>query len=84
MPMMVINLGGEMMYILQQRLVAQNIPHDKVDSDWPIIHRYRGLPCSSKCTKFIHAGNFDFLSQAVKVVADIVRTMYNSKFIQVK
>eukprot|EP00287_Rhodomonas_sp_CCMP768_P011480 CAMPEP_0196731550 /NCGR_PEP_ID=MMETSP1091-20130531/11231_1 /TAXON_ID=302021 /ORGANISM="Rhodomonas sp., Strain CCMP768" /LENGTH=379 /DNA_ID=CAMNT_0042074691 /DNA_START=11 /DNA_END=1150 /DNA_ORIENTATION=- len=48
MPLMVINLGGEMMYILEQRLVAQKIPPDK----------------------------------ARKVIADIVRTMYNPKFIQ--
>ena len=26
MPLTVINLGGEMMYILEQRLIAQNIP----------------------------------------------------------
>eukprot|EP00288_Rhodomonas_lens_P017833 CAMPEP_0177711876 /NCGR_PEP_ID=MMETSP0484_2-20121128/12096_1 /TAXON_ID=354590 /ORGANISM="Rhodomonas lens, Strain RHODO" /LENGTH=381 /DNA_ID=CAMNT_0019223641 /DNA_START=20 /DNA_END=1165 /DNA_ORIENTATION=- len=48
MPLMVINLGGEMMYILEQRLVAQKIPPEK----------------------------------ARKVIADIVRTMYNPKFIQ--
>lgn len=29
MPLMVINLGGEMMYILEQRLVAQKIPPEK-------------------------------------------------------
>ena len=29
MPLMVINLGGEMMYILEQRLVAQKIQPDK-------------------------------------------------------
>lgn len=38
MPMMVINLGGEMMYILQQRLVAQNIPRDKV------CHAFQATP----------------------------------------
>lgn len=29
MPILVMNLGGEMMYILNQRLQAQNIPHEK-------------------------------------------------------
>ncbi len=29
MPMVIINLGGEMMYILDQRLKAQAIPSDK-------------------------------------------------------
>lgn len=29
MPMLVINMGGEMVYILEQRLRAQNIPGDK-------------------------------------------------------
>ena len=29
MPMLVINMGGEMVYILEQRLRAQNIPKDK-------------------------------------------------------
>jgi len=48
MPLMVMNLGGEMMYILEQRLVAQKIQPDK----------------------------------ARKVIGDIVRTMYNPKFIQ--
>ena len=29
MPLTVINLGGEMMYILEQRLIAQKIPPEK-------------------------------------------------------
>ena len=29
LPLLFINLGGEMMYILDQRLKAQDIPHDK-------------------------------------------------------
>jgi hypothetical protein len=29
MPSLVVNLGGEMMYILQQRLQAQSIPPEK-------------------------------------------------------
>jgi hypothetical protein len=48
MPLMIMNLGGEMMYILEQRLIAQSIPQEKAE----------------------------------KVIADIVRTMYNSKFLQ--
>ena len=29
MPLLVINMGGEMVYILEQRLTAQNVPADK-------------------------------------------------------
>ena len=29
MPMLIINMGGEMVYILEQRLHAQNVPTDK-------------------------------------------------------
>ena len=29
MPFLIINFGGEMIYILEQRLHAQNIPKDK-------------------------------------------------------
>ena len=46
MPMMVINLGGEMMYILQQRLVAQNIPRDKVRNTFnPMLLKPPGRRC---------------------------------------
>ena len=48
MPMLIINMGGEMMYILEQRLRAQAIPPDK----------------------------------SSKVLVDVVRTMYNKKFIR--
>ena len=48
MPVTVINLGGEMMYILEQRLIAQKIPPEK----------------------------------ACKVITDIVRTMFNAKFVK--
>ena len=48
LPLLFINLGGEMMYILDQRLRAQNIPSDK----------------------------------ALKVIHDIVGTMYNKRFIE--
>eukprot|EP00959_Pyramimonas_sp_CCMP1952_P394931 8274696-Pyramimonas_sp.AAC.3 len=47
MPVVVINLGGEMLYILDQRLRAQNIPPEK----------------------------------SVKVLHDVVRTMFSTKFI---
>lgn len=46
MPVLIMNLGGEMMYILEQRLQAQSIPNDK----------------------------------SRKVMQDIIRTMYNAKF----
>ena len=29
MPMLIVNMGGEMVYILEQRLHAQNVPLDK-------------------------------------------------------
>mmetsp|Transcript_7727 Transcript_7727/g.12356 ORF Transcript_7727/g.12356 Transcript_7727/m.12356 type:complete len:402 (+) Transcript_7727:65-1270(+) len=47
MPMLIVNLGGEMMYILEQRLRAQAIPPEK----------------------------------SKKVLEDVIRTMYNKKFI---
>ena len=47
MPLIIINMGGEMAYILQQRLVAQKIPNSK----------------------------------SHKVLHDVIRTMYNKKFI---
>ena len=47
MPLLIINMGGEMAYILQQRLVAQKIPESK----------------------------------SFKVLHDVIRTMYNKKFI---
>jgi hypothetical protein len=29
MPMLIVNMGGEMVYILEQRLHAQSVPADK-------------------------------------------------------
>ena len=40
MPMVIINMGGEMVYILAQRLMAQNVPADK-------SKRGRRLPCQA-------------------------------------
>jgi len=47
MPLIIINMGGEMVYILAQRLQAQNVPLDK----------------------------------SKRVLQDVMRTMYNAKFI---
>ncbi|KOO53815.1 protein oscp1 [Chrysochromulina tobinii] len=47
MPMIIINMGGEMVYILAQRLQAQSVPIDK----------------------------------SKRVLQDVIRTMYNPKFI---
>lgn len=47
MPFVIVNLGGEMIYILEQRLRAQSIPPEK----------------------------------AVKVLHDVVKTMFSTKFI---
>ncbi|XP_067867140.1 protein OSCP1 [Heterodontus francisci] len=42
LPLLFINLGGEMLYILDQRLRAQNIPSDKAKKDdWPETDRQR-------------------------------------------
>ena len=36
MPMVIINMGGEMVYILEQRLHAQNVPLDKSKRGAPV------------------------------------------------
>ncbi|TKC44766.1 hypothetical protein EI555_021265 [Monodon monoceros] len=44
LPLLFLNLGGEMLYILDQRLRAQNIPGDKARKDeWTEVDRKRVL-----------------------------------------
>ncbi|XP_048950119.1 protein OSCP1 isoform X2 [Canis lupus baileyi] len=44
LPLLFLNLGGEMLYILDQRLRAQNIPGDKAHKDeWTEVDRKRVL-----------------------------------------
>lgn len=42
MPLIVLNMGGEMVYILEQRLTAQKVPKEKADrggtTDLPKLH----------------------------------------------
>jgi hypothetical protein len=59
MPIIIINLGGEMMYILEQRLHAQAIPDDKAKKGAPPPLRLNAA-----------------------VLQDILRTMYNAKFLE--
>jgi hypothetical protein len=73
MPLTVINLGGEMMYILEQRLIAQNIPQVYVVSMMlSFVHLCQCVTTHSR----EHAQD-----KAVKVITDIVRTMFNPKFV---
>jgi hypothetical protein len=44
MPLTVINLGGEMMYILEQRLIAQKIPPEKA-CKVTYLHPFPALAC---------------------------------------
>ena len=46
MPMLIINMGGEMVYILAQRLQAQNVPIDKSKRGKP--HEAQLLACTRK------------------------------------
>nr|XP_034360045.1 protein OSCP1 isoform X5 [Arvicanthis niloticus] len=44
LPLLFLNLGGEMLYVLDQRLRAQNIPRDKARKDeWTEVDRKRVL-----------------------------------------
>ena len=90
MPLTVINLGGEMMYILEQRLIAQKIPPEKACK----VRRARPLrsgsgrvaiarptsSCAPNPTALAHAPCDDAWQRA-QVIADIVRTMFNAKFV---
>jgi hypothetical protein len=73
MPLTVINLGGEMMYILEQRLIAQNIPQVYVVCmKMSFVHL---------CQCVTTHGREHAQDKAVKVITDIVRTMFNPKFV---
>ena len=70
MPILIINMGGEMVYILEQRLHAQNVPVDKSKRG-----RRRPIPGSAMRARLtvVHA--------ARAVLQDVIRTMYNPKFL---
>lgn len=83
MPMLVINMGGEMVYILEQRLRAQNIPGDKSrkgGSTTAAVPLWRG--CALRDVR-------DHATPArcrpppppPAVLSDVVKTMYSKKFI---
>lgn len=47
MPMLIINMGGEMVYILEQRLHAQNVPIDKSKRGAHYRSRVARPPCAA-------------------------------------
>ena len=113
MPMLIINMGGEMVYILEQRLHAQNVPMDKSKRGahyhphyWNSTPTPRtracftttlapgcgtaplrtalGLPClHPRPTTHFHTRRrpSPSLPPALAVLQDVIRTMYNPKFI---
>jgi len=68
--MLIINMGGEMIYILEQRLNAQSIPSDKAT---------RGMPCRAKSRVGPTQPRPRTLYSVV--LHDVVRTMYSPRFI---
>ena len=127
MPMIIVNMGGEMVYILEQRLHAQNVPLDKSKRGaqlpyrarapafhgkhghaqaYPHAHTRRGCGSSRPCSRAIPSPHQPaslpvstlppaFLPAtanhhphtpspspcALAVLQDVIRTMYNPKFI---
>ena len=65
LPVLFMNLGGEMMYILDQRLQAQAIEKDKAGKVSTVT--FTTTPTITK---------------TVKVMNDIVSTMFNRRFIE--
>ena len=73
LPILYLNLGGEMMYIIDQRLIAQKVPSDKSS---------KGNTCH--CGKFWFDRNDPFNNIQlfpVAVMNDIAGTMFNKKFL---
>ena len=82
LPLLYLNLGGEMMYILEQRLVAQNLgdksSKGKVMKYNVIVYCpfFKNLIYSQIWTKAAIKSIF-----SISVLNDISRTMFNKKFI---
>ena len=87
MPLTVINLGGEMMYILEQRLIAQKIPPEKackVRRDaFAIARAGQARAARARAPQLARrlARRAVSASPCAQVIADIVRTMFNAKFV---
>ena len=54
MPMLIVNMGGEMVYILEQRLHAQNVPLDKSKRGEQLPMRNRTPPTRAARAQFIY------------------------------
>ena len=73
LPILYLNLGGEMMYIIDQRLIAQKVPSDKSS---------KGNTCH--CGKFwLDRWSLWYHStfSCFAVMNDIAGTMFNKKFL---
>ena len=69
MPLVMINMGGEMIYILEQRLRAQSISQEKSSKGMKLLQQHGlGIPC--------------LLTAYFAVLADVVACMFNEKFIE--
>lgn len=74
MPMLVVNMGAEMVYVLDQRLKAQSIPREKSAKGGVYLSLSDSIPHS----RLIHSLAHTHLT--VAVLEDIIRTMHNEKF----
>ena len=73
LPLLYLNLGGEMMYILEQRLVAQNLG-DKSSKGTLLRNRH-----FNGCLYILSYAPYIYF--LFSVLNDISRTMFNQKFI---
>ena len=70
MPIIVLNMGGEMVYILNQRLQAQSVQDEKAKKvNWP-RKNWRKI---RSCTSFL----------CKQVLQDVMKAMYSPLFVQV-
>ena len=70
MPMLIVNMGGEMVYILEQRLHAQSVPADKSKRGVCRVHREDKARSPTPPVP------------TPAVLQDVIRTMYNPMFIE--
>ncbi|XP_071957171.1 protein OSCP1-like [Antedon mediterranea] len=67
LPLLFINLGGEMMYILDQRLRAQNIPHDKSKK---VLHDIVGAMLNKRFVEELFKPQELYTKKAMRTVFD--------------
>ena len=78
LPILYLNLGGEMMYIIDQRLIAQKVPPERASKGTTDLV---GI-CANICFCTMEEVNtFFFIYYFPKVMIDIVSTMFNKKFL---